>query len=968
MRVRLAFLILTGFFSGLLKGQTPSFNYQKLGSEEGLNNANIFNVQQHPNGLLYLTTQNGIYQYDGYNFIKLKIDSLKSNALQSLNIVNAKELYLSLRDEGVASYDLETKKYKLLAQITFSGNCDQFIITDDHAYFLNTGIELTTVDLKTKAIIKDEILKNDRGNTANCIFKTSTNKIFVGRRDGLYELNGTKQTKADYIRNNSVFSITQNKEGKLILGTSGSILIINNNSIEKEIIPTYKSKSVSYLPDGNRNIEKIIADDYGRIWFTSFPGESLYLYENNTVHDVFETLDLPPSLINCIYKDRDQNIWIGTFNDGAYFIQNPYFNSFNFLFNRKILNVNSVYLKNNLLVAGTSNGLYGVNLNSNQSKVLSKPDDVINEPIGNINEINDVIYFSTRNEIPSSIFSDSRSTYRFRSINAAQFYPLEKDRIVIADRQASVLLFNNYGSTFEDTLISFSNYRIAINDFIKTGDSLLVATSSGLYLYNFKTKKQNTVSGLHFRYIINDLATINGKIYLAHESGITELASQKLIQNIGSINLSAVKKIKYFNDLIWLATLDGVYICDKNWNPLKVLNKSSGLLSNSISDIVFNNETVCIATARGISVASINSIINGISKLRPVSIHQLNVNGESQPFISNSISLNKEQENIIFSFYSPLFSKPNKQYYRYRINQGEWTYVNDNSISLSLSTGGEYSLDISASGDRISWSDNSSVKIIKEAKITESYWIYLALALGALLIGSIISWLIIKKVKENAKKRLQEEQQVNVLKHQAMNALLSPHFIFNSLTSIQNYINSNNSLKASEYLAKFSRLIRMIIEKAAQSEITLQDELARLTYYLELEKERFKNKFDFYIEMDPSINTAEVKIPNMIIQPHAENCIIHGILPKMEHGTLLISFKKKDGNKLCICIEDDGIGLIKAKEHSKTGHKSLGTSTIKTILDINSKLNGKTQTVSMVDKSTLNPPSVGTRITIELEL
>lgn len=968
MKIRFTFSIVLLFVLELIKAQTPSFNFQKLGSEEGLNNANIFNVEQHPNGLLYLTTQNGIYQYDGYNFTKLKIDSLKSNALQGLNIVNKDQLYLSLRDEGVASYDLNSKKYSLLPQITFTGNCDQFIITEDHAYFLNTGIELTTVNLKTKELIKDEVTKNDRGNTASCIFKTSTNKIFVGRKDGLYEVSGSKQIKADYIKNTSVFAITQNKEGKLILGTSGSILIINNNAVEREIIPAYKTKSVSYLPDGGRNIEKIIADDYGRIWFTSFPGESLYLYENNTVYDIFETLDLPPSLINCIYKDRDQNIWIGTFNDGAYFIQNPHFNSFNFLFNRKVLNVNSVFLKNNLLVAGTSNGLYGVNLNNNQSKILSRPDEMINEPIGNINEINDIIYFSTRNEIPPSVFSDSRSTYRFKSLNAAQFYPVEGDQIVTADRQASVLLFGNYGSTFIDTLISFSNYRIAINDFIKSGDSLYVATGSGLYLYNFKSKKYRSVIGSQFNYIINDLAEINGNIYLAHESGITELKSQKLIQNIGAINLSAVKKIKYFNELIWLATLDGVYICDKNWNPLKVLNKSSGLLSNSISDIVFNNETVCIATARGISVASLASIINGTAKLRPVTINKMLVNGEEISLNSSTFSLNKTQENISISFYSPLFSKPNKQYYRYRLNQGEWTFINDNSISLSLSTGGIYDLDIAVSGDRINWSDNTSFKINKEAKLTESNWIYLALTIGGLLVISFISWLIIKKVKENAKKRLQEEQQVNVLKHQAMNALLSPHFIFNSLTSIQNYINSNNSLKASEYLAKFSRLIRMIIEKAAQREITLQDELSRLTYYLELEKERFKNKFDFHIEVDESINRAEVKIPNMIIQPHAENCIIHGILPKMEHGTLSISFKKKEGNKLCICIEDDGIGLIKAKEHSKTGHKSLGTSTIKTILDINSKLNGKSQTVSMVDKSTLSPPSNGTRITIELEL
>ena len=88
----------------------------------------------------------------------------------------------------------------------------------------------------------------------------------------------------------------------------------------------------------------------------------------------------------------------------------------------------------------------------------------------------------------------------------------------------------------------------------------------------------------------------------------------------------------------------------------------------------------------------------------------------------------------------------------------------------------------------------------------------------------------------------------------------------------------------------------------------------------------------------------------------------------MEHGTLHIRFRKTENNRLLITIEDNGIGLIKAKEHAKTGHKSLGTSTIRDILEINSKLTGKKQTVSMADKSTLSPPGSGTLITIELEL
>ena len=77
------------FLAFIVRAQTPSFNFQKLGSEEGLNNANIFNIEQHPNGLMYFTTQNGIYYYDGYDFNKLQIDSLKTNALLNVSIKNA---------------------------------------------------------------------------------------------------------------------------------------------------------------------------------------------------------------------------------------------------------------------------------------------------------------------------------------------------------------------------------------------------------------------------------------------------------------------------------------------------------------------------------------------------------------------------------------------------------------------------------------------------------------------------------------------------------------------------------------------------------------------------------------------------------------------------------------------------------------------------------------------------------------
>ena len=106
--------------------QTPSFNFQKLGSEDGLNNTNIFNIEQHENGLVYFTTQNGIYFYDGYNFNKLTIDSLKSNALLNVSLKNLNELLLSIRDEGIANYNIKTKQYQFLQKLQIKNNADNF--------------------------------------------------------------------------------------------------------------------------------------------------------------------------------------------------------------------------------------------------------------------------------------------------------------------------------------------------------------------------------------------------------------------------------------------------------------------------------------------------------------------------------------------------------------------------------------------------------------------------------------------------------------------------------------------------------------------------------------------------------------------------------------------------------------------------------------------------------------------------
>jgi sensor histidine kinase YesM len=171
---------------------------------------------------------------------------------------------------------------------------------------------------------------------------------------------------------------------------------------------------------------------------------------------------------------------------------------------------------------------------------------------------------------------------------------------------------------------------------------------------------------------------------------------------------------------------------------------------------------------------------------------------------------------------------------------------------------------------------------------------------------------------------------------------MNPHFIFNTMSSIQHYIANNDTDAALKYLSKFAKLMRSIIGNSKQQMIAVSEELNALNLYLELEIMRFTDKFEFEISVDKSIDQNYDRIPSMLIQPYVENAIIHGLLPKEGHGKISIHLQKQVDTILCT-IEDNGIGRERSKEFKKNRvqqHKSVGMSITQERLDIlNSSLN-----------------------------
>ncbi|WP_238640208.1 histidine kinase [Chryseobacterium elymi] len=154
---------------------------------------------------------------------------------------------------------------------------------------------------------------------------------------------------------------------------------------------------------------------------------------------------------------------------------------------------------------------------------------------------------------------------------------------------------------------------------------------------------------------------------------------------------------------------------------------------------------------------------------------------------------------------------------------------------------------------------------------------------------------------------------------QSLRREMNPHFIFNSLNSVNHFIATNNELEANQYLTKFSKLMRGVMENSTEDFIPLQQELDLLQNYLALEKTRFADKFDYEIKVDESLNMQSLKIPGMLVQPFLENAVWHGLRYRSEKGFLKLSFEKEDQH-LKINIEDNGIGIEESKKQ-KTQHQ-----------------------------------------------
>lgn len=235
---------------------------------------------------------------------------------------------------------------------------------------------------------------------------------------------------------------------------------------------------------------------------------------------------------------------------------------------------------------------------------------------------------------------------------------------------------------------------------------------------------------------------------------------------------------------------------------------------------------------------------------------------------------------------------------------------------------------------------------------------------SALIFASLIGFILYRRKQEAVTKTKEAEfnAKVSDTELKALRSQMNPHFIFNSLNSIGDYILKNDTKSASDYLGKFAKLMRLTLENSEKSEILLSEDIALLKMYLDIERKRFEQKFDYTIEVEKSLDPENIMIPPMILQPFIENSIIHGLSQTNKKGSIIITFKKQ--NKMILCsVDDNGVGREKTNSITYLENKkSMGMAITKSRIDIINKVKKTKGDIKIIDKSQ------GTRIEVSLPI
>lgn len=423
---------------------------------------------------------------------------------------------------------------------------------------------------------------------------------------------------------------------------------------------------------------------------------------------------------------------------------------------------------------------------------------------------------------------------------------------------------------------------------------------------------------------------------------------------------------------IWAATSGGlnrIIPSDRQDFPIQIngYSRQQGLPSNEINDLLILDEKIALATGKGLLFFDPEDVIDTLSAPR-IWITGLR-DGEKQCDLEERegqpYSFPYWQKELQIDFLAPSYLCGSHPEYRYRLGgyDSEWKHTYARSVTFEALQPGDYQFEVGARVNGGEWSPQAATLNFNIARpFWQTWWfrIILLLAIVGILWKGFVWRLRVLRRRADLHLALMEAEQ------KALQAQMNPHFIFNSMNAIQSMILGKEEKKALDYLSRFGRLIRLILQNSRQKVIPLAEEIDFIQNYLELELLRLDHGFETEIVAHGEALNSGVMIPSMLLQPFVENAIWHGLIPSDRPGKLAIHFYQENEAVRCV-IEDNGVGRKETTQQK--GHESLATKMISERLNLlRSSFDTDHASLEIEDLRSEDGSALGTRVTIILPI
>lgn len=975
---KLNFLFFLCFFPFLLFGQDPYYiNYD---TKDGLPSSEVYDVKIDSNKIAWFTTDRGICSYNGYEFKTYTTKDGLSNNTHLFSYVDRKGQFWFIAVDGTLTIlengQFRPFKWNKKLNAYANGSWYEGLAWDslDNMYFSSQADSLNlTINMENGQISKK--LYYDLSQKYKSILLDSISIIDLGE----YFLPDDRNTRSfKILKAKNQFIYTNIPDVKI--KNTGSVNKISKTSTRKDSYTEYKINSII----------NIYLDDSNALWVCSESG--LYRFNdadlNQKPHHYFKD-----RTISSIIQDFEGNYWVTTTENGVLFIP-----SFNFhTLENKLASLNKekitliLPLEQNILF-GTSIGEIGASdLNYNIIHLFTKKDKT---PIlfGMVNEgrayLNDVI-----------IDEKSELTLKQASLedrHELKIFELKNGHFLTVIGRGFHVLSDNVEWPVDLSLLNSSNYLIFNSTqyffhraiaVIEHKSFIFIGTMGGLFSiqnYNYELMKNEGDQFPLLQNRINDIKPDSkDNFWLATVGeGVLYKTKDTLFQITISdgLNSNLINRTYPENDsTLWVASNNGlnklIYHFENqslNIKRIENYNTTDGLLTNYINDITKWKDQIWLATNKGINYFSPNSLTK-TAPPPPIILEEITVN-DSLLKIDEYPNLNYSQNDLYFKFTGISYRKAtDKPFYRYRLmhenSDSTWYFTNNRDVRFNDLQAGKYTFEAAAQNKYGQWSEKP---IIYQFSISPHFtrtWWFLILCIIA-VISSIVFMVQSRskriKLREEQKRKLQEaELKTKDAELQALRNQMNPHFVFNALNSIQNFVFKNDAKKANYYLSRFSKLMRDGLQFARLKYILLEEEIIFLNTYLELEKMRFPDKFQYNVKVDGLIPTNRYYIPPLLFQPILENAVKHAFKNIDYEGLLEIHFEEKiPGELLKITIIDNGEGINPnfVNKHIKSKNKSLGLEIINNqIALLNSEGKDNKASFKIFNRKSIDPQLYGTQ-------